>query len=96
MANGIRSLDNIALQTAVSRQYDFGYKRLADENFYLFENDIEKLMQESVEMISGWLYDILIARIDFDSSRLEYLRDRREVTHVLPNLTTVEMRSYLD
>ena len=47
-------------------------------------------------MLRGWLYEILIARGDFATARLESLRDRGEVTHCLPSLTAVEMRKYCD
>ena len=73
-----------------------GCRGLTDEDVYLLENDIEELVQGPVDMIHGWLCDILIAKGDFDSERLTFLRDRGEATHVLPALATVEMRSYLD
>ena len=47
-------------------------------------------------MIRGWLCGILIARGDFASARLEYLRDRGDFSHVMPTLTDAEMRQYLD
>ena len=53
-------------------------------------------MEELVEMIRGWLCEIMIARGDFASARLKSLRDRGEVTHSMPTLTEAENRSYLN
>ena len=95
-ANGIRGLNNIALQTAVSQQYSLGHEGLEEDDFYLLENGEDELMEEPVEMIRGWLCEIMIARGDLASARLESLRDRGEITHVIPILTAAEKRSYLD
>ena len=38
----------------------------------------------------------MIARDDLASARLESLRDRGEITHIIPTLTAIEERSYLD
>ena len=53
-------------------------------------------MKEPVEMIRGWLCEILIARGDFASARLESLRDRNDISHIIPILTDREMEKYLD
>ena len=95
-ANGIRGLCNIALQTAVSQQYNLGYDGMEEEDFYLLDTDKEELLKEPAEMIRGWLCEILIARGDLASARLESLKDRGEITHVIPILTAIEQRSYLD
>ena len=95
-ANGIRGLCNIALQTAVSQQYNLGHEGMEEEDFYLLETDEEELIKEPAEMIRGWLCEIMIARGDLASARLESLRDRGEITHVIPILTATEQRSYLD
>ena len=95
-ANGIRGLCNIALQTAVSQQYILGHEGLEEEDFYLLDTDQEELIKEPAEMIRGWLCEILIARGDLASARLESLKDRGEITHVIPILTAIEQRSYLD
>ena len=47
-------------------------------------------------MIRGWLCEILIARGDLASARLESLRDRGEITNVIPTLTATEQLAYLD
>ena len=47
-------------------------------------------------MIRGWMREIMIARGDLASARLETLRDRGEITHVIPTLTAAKNRSYLD
>ena len=95
-ANGIRVLNNISLQNAVSQQYNLGYEGLEEEDFYLLENSEDELMKKPVEMIKGWMCDIMIARGDLASARLESLRDKSEITHVIPTLTAAEKRSYLD
>ena len=95
-ANGIRGLNNIALQTAVIQQYNLGHEGLEEEYVYLLENDEEELMEEPVEMIRGWLCEFMIARGDLASVRLESLRDRGEIAHVIPTLTAAEKKSYLD
>ena len=56
----------------------------------------ERNVQEPAELIRGWLCEIMIARGDLASARLESLRDRGEITHVIPTLTATEQRSYLD
>ena len=95
-ANGIRGLCNIALQTAVSQQYNLGHEGMDEEDFYLLETEEEDLIKEPAELIRGWLSEIMIARGDLASARLESLRDRGEITHVIPTLTATEQRSYLD
>ena len=70
-ANGIRGLNNIALQTAVTQQYNLGHEGLEEEDFYLLENDEKELMEEPVEMIRGCLCESMIARGDLASARLE-------------------------
>ena len=44
-ANGIRGLCNIALQTAVSQQYNLGYDGMEEEDFYLLDTDQEELIK---------------------------------------------------
>ena len=94
-ANGIRGLNNTALQTVISQQHSLGYEGLEEEDCYLLENSKDELMKESVEIIRGWLCEIMIARGCLASSRFESLRCRG-ATHVLPILTEAEKRSYLD
>ena len=95
-ANGMKGLCIISMQTAVERQLDLGHGNLDEENYYLLENDVETIMKEPVEMIRGWLCKILIARGDFASARLESLRDRNDISHIIPILTDREMEKYLD
>ena len=47
-------------------------------------------------MIRGWLCEMLIAHGDFAVARLESLRDRGNITHIVPTLNETEMRKYLD
>ena len=47
-------------------------------------------------MIRGWLCEMLIAHGDFAVARLESLRDRGSITHIVPTLNETEMRKYLD
>ena len=95
-ANGIRGLNNIALQTAVEHQYILGHQNMDEDYFYLLDDDMETLMGEPVEMIRGWLCEILISRGDFDSARLESLKDRDEISHVRPILNEREKQQFLD
>ena len=53
-------------------------------------------MEEPVVMIREWLCEIKIARGDLAYARLESLRDRREITRVIPTLKAAEKSSYLD
>ena len=69
---------------------------MEEEDFYLLDSDKEELIKEPAEMIRGLLCEILIARGDLASARLESLKDRGEITHVIPILTAIEQRSYLD
>ena len=94
--NGIHGLQLICLDRAVTRQYELGYENLNQEDHYLLEKEKQSLLQQPVEVIRGWLCEILIARGDFDAARLESLRDRGEITHCLPSLTPAEMRKYCD
>ena len=50
-------------------------------------------MEEPVEMISGWLCKIMIARGNLASARLDSLRYRGEITHVISTFTATEKRS---
>ena len=67
-----------------------------DDDFYLLETEEKDLIKEPAEMIRGWLCEIMIARGDLASARLESLRDRGEITHVIPTLTAIEQQSCLD
>ena len=49
-----------------------------------------------MKIIRRWLCEILIAKEDLASARLESLRDRGEITHAIPTLTAAERKSYLD
>ena len=53
-------------------------------------------MGEPAEMIRGWLCEILISRGDFDSARLESLKDRGEILHIIPILNEREKQQCLD
>ena len=86
----------MSMQTAVERQLEIGHENLDEEDNYLLENNIETLMKEPVEMIRGWLCEILIARGDFASAQLESLRDRGDISNIVPNLTEREMKKHLD
>ena len=72
VANGIRGLNNIAIQTKVcTRTYYFSWG-----GFLLTGKRRKESMKEPVEMIRDWLCENLIARGNFDSARLESFRDR--------------------
>ena len=94
--NGIKGLCIMTMQTAVERQLALGHENLDEEDYYLLDNDVETLMQEPVDMIRGWLCEILIARGDFASARLESLRDRGDISHIVPSLTEQEIKKNLD
>ena len=64
-ADGIKGLCHISLQTAVEHQWDLGHENLDEKDHYLLEGDVETIMTQPVEMIRGWLCEILIARSDF-------------------------------
>ena len=86
--NGIKGLCIISMQTAVERQLDLGHENLDEEDHCLLENDdVEHIMKEPVKMIRGWLCEILIARGDFASARLESIRDQNDISHLVPILT---------
>ena len=92
--NCIRGLNNIALQTAVEQQYILGHQNMDEDDFYLLDDDMETSMGEPVEMIVGWLCEILISRGDFDSARLESLKDRGKISHIIPILNERKYNSY--
>ena len=73
-----------------------GHDNLDEDDYYLLDFELESLLKEPETMIRGWLCEILIARGDFASARLESLRDRGDVSHIVPTLTEAEMRTYLD
>ena len=86
----------VCMQTAVNKQFNLGYAELQDENFYRLDNDRDTIMQEPIDMISGWLCKILIARGDFATAILESLRDRGEMSHLVPTLSPLDRRNYFD
>ena len=47
-ANGIRSLNNIALKTTVIQQYNIRHEGLEEEAFYLLESSEDELMEDPV------------------------------------------------
>ena len=59
---------------------------LVEEDLYVLETSEEELMEEPVEMIREWLSEIMIARGGSASARLDSLRDRGEITHIIPTL----------
>ena len=93
---GIHGLQLIRLQTAVTEQYELGYENLEEEDHYLLEKNKEDLLKEPMDVVRGWLCEMLIARGEFASARLESLRDRGEISHTLPSLSATEMRKYHD
>ena len=93
---GIHGLQLICLDRAITTQFELGYENLNQEDHYLLDRDKATLLQQPIDVVRGWLCEILIARGDFATARLECLRDRGEVTHCLPSLTAVEMRKYCD
>ena len=95
-ANGVRGLCLISMRTAVEQQLALGHDNLDEDDYYLLGFELESLLKEPETMIRGWLCEILIARGDFASARLECLRDRGDLSHVMPTLTDAEMRIYLD
>ena len=94
--NGIRGLNLISMRTAIEQQLQLGYENLNANDHYLLDVELETLMKEPVDIIRGWLCDILIARGDLASARLESLRDRGNDSHCLPHLTEAEITRYLD
>ena len=44
-ANGIRGLNNITIQTAVSHQYNLRHEGMEEEDFYLLETDVPNLLK---------------------------------------------------
>ena len=95
-ANGVRGLCLISMRTAVEQQLALGYNNLNTDDHYLLDFELESLLKEPETMIRGWLCEILIARGDFATARLECLRDRGDFSHVTLTLTDAEMRQYLD
>ena len=89
-ASGINGLEMIALTTAVTAQYDLGDADLDEEDLYLLDKAKDTILKEPIECIRGWLCEILIARGDFPSARLESLRDRGEISHLIPTLSNIE------
>ena len=95
-ANGSRGLNNIALQMAMEQQCILGYQNMDEDDFYVLDNDMETLMGEPVETIRGWLCTLLITCGDFDLVRLESLKDRGDVYHVIPMLNERGKQKFLD
>ena len=95
-AQRIKSLEMVALETAVNQQFTLGYSDLEETDLYLLEKGKQSLMKEPVGMLWGWLCEILIAQGDFASTRLESSRDRGKISHVVPTLSATEIRKYLD
>ena len=94
--NDVRGLCLISMRTAVEQQLVLGHDNLDENDYYLLDFELESFLKELETMIRGWLCEILIARGDFAYARLESLRDRRDVSHIVPTLTETEMRTYLD
>ena len=61
-AQGIKGLEMVALETAVTKQFDLGYSNLEETDHFLLEKDRDHLMTEPVDTIREWLCEILIAR----------------------------------
>ena len=86
----------ICLESAISTQYDLGYENLNQEDYHLIERDKQDLLQQPIDVLRGWLCEILIARGNFAAARLESLQDRGESTYSLPTLTPNELQKYCD
>ena len=61
--SGINGLEMMRLQTAVDQQFDLQTSDMNAADFYLMDRDKDKLLQEPVEVIRGWLCDVLRARV---------------------------------
>ena len=78
--SGIHGLQMMCLESAISTQYRLGYENLNQEDYHLIERDKQDLLQQPVDVLRGWLCEILIARGDFAAARIESLLDRGETT----------------
>ena len=71
--NGINGLEMARLNIEVTKQFNLGVEGMAVSDFYLLDRDADSILKEPIDAIRGWLCDVLIARDDFGSARLECL-----------------------
>ena len=65
-----------------------GLDGLEEEYYYLLHIELDEIMEKYVKMILGSLCEIIIGLGELALARLGLLRDRREITPVIPILTT--------
>ena len=73
---GIKGMELISLHSAVKEELEKERVGLQPDDYYLLDKDAEKIKEESLESIRGWLCSIKIARGDFEGAQLESLKDR--------------------
>ena len=92
----IKGMDLISLQSAVKEELTKGRGGLQPDDYYLLDKDAEKIDNESMESIRGWLCSIKIARGDFEGAQLESMKDRGLKEHAQPKLSAREVNRFLD
>ena len=85
-----------SLHTAVEEELAKGMGGLQPDDYYLLDKDIEKIKEESLESIRGWLCSIKIARGDFEGAQVESMKDRGMKEHMQPKLSMREMNKFLN
>ena len=93
---GIKGMELISLYSAVEEELAKGMGGLQPDDYYLLDKDMDKIKEESLESIRGWLCSIKITRGDFEGAQLESMKDRGIKEHTQPNLSVREMNKYLD
>ena len=93
---GIKVMELASLHTAVEEELAKGMGGLQPDDYYLLDKDIEKIKEESLESIRGWLCSIKIARGDFEGAQVESMKDRGMKEHMQPKLSMREMNKFLD
>ena len=93
---GIKGMELISLHSAVKEELEKGRGGLQPDDYYLLDKDVEKIKDESLESIRGWLCSIEIERGDFEGTQFESLKDRGIREHAQLKLSTREIHKFLD
>ena len=86
----------MSLYSAVEEELAKGMGGLQPDDYYLLDKDIDKIKEESLESIRGWLCSIKIVRGDFEGAQLESMKDRGVKEHTQPILSVREINKYID
>ena len=58
---GLKAMDMVAFHTEVENEVKKGIDLMVSEDYYLMDIELDKLLQEPLELLRGWLWSMKLA-----------------------------------